>query len=331
MYDQISIFCNTLSDSELQKIINTESLAKYAKQYNNQETKDLPQWQGIFLKVVLSSEGKTGSVKIMFSLHKYYNLNKLGYYHNCNTFDFKQANEAYQLLRARFSYLDFTKFRINGLEIGVTLQMSSPPLDTMKELSHLMSKGTKRVISNNVKWREGLAFGTHHATGRKYITVWYNKSKEARKRGKPKYEVPENLLRAEVKVNEKPAANNGNIKYFSELFTPAVQTAMLEQAKNNLDSNLVFRQYWKRGAKTTEEEYKFSLTVQELGIKGAAKHYETMYQEKRITKGTYLSVQRMLINQPVINPKAITQADSVTEYRMKIRAEFNKLTTSVKY
>jgi len=144
-------------NQNLEQIISKNKLFRIEKNGNISFENNKNISGGMFIRI--NTEKKT--IEISGSLHKFYNVRKKSNHaeNYSNNLTLNELQDALLLLHTETG-ISFFSARLNSLEIGINLYLSSPPESYMlKMLSITPKKQQKFVIDGNIFFTQNKAFG----------------------------------------------------------------------------------------------------------------------------------------------------------------------------
>jgi hypothetical protein len=168
--------------------------------YNNKGYETLSQNKGVYMHM------KNSKLTLEFSLHKFYNYCIYEKSFNYNDFTFIEAKRAAAWLSEMFNpYFDIAAAKVVKYEVGINVITSENPDLYLQELKQINVNARVLQIKEDTHYKEYKQFSTQRDKDKRIIYIFYNKTFEARSKGKAatRVNVPENVLRVE-KDNKRP-------------------------------------------------------------------------------------------------------------------------------
>ena len=239
--------------------------------WDNKRT--LESHKGVHLTI---SDG--GTLKVVASLHKFFNLMKGRKSDgNADNFTLSDAQKAFEMLQA-FLGLDLLDARVTVFEFGANVQLDKAPSVIMSQLLGIDKKLGFKDIAPDINIRKGYGFSTWRDRNQKEVYAFYDKG-QAQKDDRKAVTVA-NVLRVETKFRRadtyKITQNAGQLFETSFLLKLWLEFSDLYTNKLRFKSEAV----------TLPEENdvmkEVRQAVKKYGVDGAKAHFEKLCTKKKL-------------------------------------------------
>ncbi|GHT02005.1 hypothetical protein AGMMS49525_04510 [Bacteroidia bacterium] len=254
--------------------------------YSNKGYETLTQNKGVYMHL------KNSKLTLEFSLHKFYNYCVYEKPFNYNDFTFKEAQTAAAWLVEMFNrYFDIAAAKVVKYEVGINVITSENPDLYLQELKQINVNAKVLPIKEDTHYKEYKQFSTQRDKDKRIIYIFYNKTFEARSKGKAatRANIPENVLRVE-KDNKRPFEKI----VFARLFDIDFMKLTVNEFKQRFCSDLEYKGIPVKLENMKRFEFDLLRLIYEKGTDGAKARIKADFENGTIKRACYFNKLRVI-------------------------------------